>query len=169
MHYFMPCVLPALNCPRVMSADAGPRTRTHGSHYLTNQKNSWPPAGPYPLLHPAPLPACPPVRLAGLLCISHRSGGRGVGITAGLHIRPPFSPRLVSAPADSPRPFRRARCAERYGQHAAIWTHIPDIWAAAGACGSGRRKRGRRGGGKCGRMRRRGDQNRVAVKRRGSG
>lgn len=64
MHYCMPCVLPALNCPRVMSADAGRRTRTHGSHYLTNQKNSWPPAGPYPLLHPAPLPARPAGRPA---------------------------------------------------------------------------------------------------------
>lgn len=64
MHYCMPCVLPALNCPRVMSADAGRRTRTRGSHYLTNQKNSWPPAGRYPLLHPAPLPACPSVQPA---------------------------------------------------------------------------------------------------------
>lgn len=142
------CVLPALNCPRPrMSADVGLRTRTRRSHYLTNQRNSWPPPG---LIPSSTLRLCP-VRPALYKPQVGKAEVWGLqpDCTSG-----PFSPGRAGLGTSrlrrAPRPLRCARCAERCGQHAAIWTRIPDIWAAAGACRSGRRSRGseagRRGG-----------------------
>lgn len=110
-------------------------------------------AGPGRALSPSPCTA-----ESCLLCISHRSGGRGVGITVGLHIRPLW---LVSPPADSPR---SAQDVLSVVVSTSPSGHIPDIWTAAGARRSGRRKRGGRRGDN-GWMRWRRDQNRTAGKR----
>lgn len=79
-------------------------------------------AGPGPLLSLLPSSTEP-----CLLCISHRSGGRGVQITVGLHIRLQLP---VLSPPTSPHPTQDVLSVTVSTSPSG---HIPDIWTAAGS------------------------------------
>lgn len=124
----------------------------------------------------SPPPPCASARPAGLLCISHRSGGRGVGITAGLHIRPLFTtagPGTSRLPASSPpmcKMCRALRPARGPSGHTSLtYGQLPGPAGQAGRQ-AGRRKGGREGRDEgeevnVGERSKRGDQNRFAGKK----
>lgn len=108
-------------------------TRAHPSLCRTNQRNSW----PWPSLIPPPPSSAEPC----LLCISHRSGGRGVRITVGLHIRLQLP---VLSPPTSPHPTQDVLGVTVSTSPSG---HIPDIWTAAGSPRVRRLEEKRGGGG----------------------
>lgn len=118
---FAPCVACPYLSPRNVCRCRGDTRARAARHYLTNQRNSWPPRPG--LIPSSTLRLCPPAWPVGRPALYKPQVGRQrCGDYRRIAHPASFSPRLLSAPADSTRPFPmcKMRRALRPSGHASL-------------------------------------------------